>query len=402
MTPLRHPGSLWFCDDRTMVHLGPEGPQEIHHFGPDEGSSLIFSNQHNDFFECFRPSVRVGNINYAAEEGTLAVAPFGCLRGQEYAQDGLKIQTGLYIVRNCLVYTFDLRDSRNRQAAGEVNVWPQCFEAGERTWTDWQRDGQAHVRAGRDRQGLGVALAVAAGGELAMRHYREDVDFHGSGSFRFAAPVHPADGAFLVLALGSDPQETATRACEVARNAAAALEEQRTRYDAVARRSPRLVSGSPMLDRLFHLAPGYLESLKVRDSPGAIRAKTSGYWVWLWDAALPGLACPLTGHATLAGDMARFFLKFADPRKGVPFAYARNPAYEAPTPDEAGADTQAISYNVQGLVEILAHRAVVQNADDSLVVELYPKLKHHFGLLASSVAEDTGLIVGPSAFPDAA
>ena len=51
--------------------------------------------------------------------------------------------------------------------------------------------------------------------------------------------------------------------------------------------------------------------------------------------------------------MARFFLKFADPRKGVPFAYARNPAYEAPAPDEAGADAQAISYNVQGLVEIV-------------------------------------------------
>lgn len=402
MTSLPHPGSLWFCDDRTMLQLGPEGPQEIHYFGPDEDSSLILSNQHNDFLECFRPSVRVGNVNYAAEEGTLAVAPFGGLRSQEFAQDGLEVRIGLCIVRNCVLYTFDVRDSRNRQARGEMNVWPQCFDASGRTWTDWRPDGGAHVRAGSDRKGVGVAMAVAGGDGLAMRHYREEVDFHGSGSFRFSAPIHPADGAFLVLALGSDARETAARAAEVARTAPAVLAEQLSRYDAVARRSPKLASGSPMLDRFFGLAPAYLESLKVRDFPGAIRAKTAGYWVWLWDAALPGLACPPAGQGPLAADMARFFLKFADPRKGVPFAYARNPAYEAPLAAESGADAQSVSYNVQGLVEILAYRAAVQNADDSLIAELYTKLKHHFGLQASGVAGDTGLIVGPTAFPDAA
>jgi len=91
----------------------------------------------------------------------------------------------------------------------------------------------------------------------------------------------------MVLALGDHKRQTQTKARRVAHSADSVLLRQFRRYQQVSDRSPRLKSGSVMLDRFARCMPLYQESLKVVDTPGVRRAKTSSYWAWLWIRPCP-------------------------------------------------------------------------------------------------------------------
>jgi hypothetical protein len=205
-----------------------------------------------------------------------------------------------------------------------------------------------------------------------------------------------------VVAVGRDAGETARRARRVARAADGLLRAQFRRYAAAAARAPRCRSRSPLLDRFVRCAPLYEEALKVSDTPGARRAKTSTYWVWLWDAILPALVDPWVGDGAFAAATARFFARYLHPRTGAPFAFPYDlSTLRVSPPGSRRPRLPRPEFHMQGLVEILAHDTAALSADASLLPELYPALRPHFESMAATTVGSTGLLRGRCAFPDA-
>jgi hypothetical protein len=403
--------SLWCCDNRLVMQLGQEGVRRIDYYGPRSpgtGGLTILSDHGNEFLECVRPNLCIGHERYAAEEGRLVAAPFGVCRRQRHAADRVEVRSGLWMAEDCLILAYDVLAPGHGAALGEAVLWPQCFStAGGRVWATWRRRGAVWVRAGTAHPAglppVRVCLAVAGSRGLALREYREKIDFHGSGKFRFATRIPRGRTGYLVLAFGDDPAEAAARAQRVAHSADRVILRQFARYAAAAQAAPRLTSVSPMLDRFVRLAPLYEEALKVPDMPGAHRAKTSSYWMWLWDAALPGMVDPYWSDGRHAARMARCFIRYATPDGLVPFAFPIRveTARRAPPRRARGERMAPGAFNVQGLLEMLVHDAAALTGDDRIVRDTYGFLRDHFRRAEPTIMRGTGLIRGPSAFPDA-
>jgi hypothetical protein len=403
--------SLWCCDNRLAMQVGHEGVRRIDYFGPrnpEPGGLEILSDQGQEFLECVRPNVCVGHERYAAEEGRLVAAPFGYYRQQRRAADRVELRTGVWMADDCLILAYDVLSPVDDPALGEVVLWPHCFSAaGGRVWAAWQRRGAVWVRAGSaPRAGkppVQVCVAVAGSQGLTLREYREKADFHGSGKYRFATRIPLGRTGYLVLAVGHDPAEAAARARRVARSADRVVLRQFARFGSVAAVAPRLRSASPMLDRFVQFAPLYEEAMKVPDMPGAHRAKTAAYWMWLWDAGLPGMVDPYWSDGGHAARMARRFIQYATPNGLIPFCFPMQ-MEEARKPAPRRARGERLvpgDFNVQGLMEMLVHDAAALAGDDRLVRDTYGFLREHFRRAEPTLLADTGLIRGPGAFPDA-
>jgi hypothetical protein len=403
--------SLWCCDNRLVMQLGSEGIRRVNYFSPHSPDAMgltVLSDQGVDFLECLRPNVCIGQDRYAAEEGRLVAAPFGFYRQQRHTDDRVEVRTGVWMAEDCLILSYDVLSPRHGTALGEAVLWPSCFnDMGGRVWTAWQRRGGTWVRSGTARRAgeppVRVCVAVAGSHGLTLREYREKIDLHGSGKYRFATRIPDSRSGYLVLAFGEDPSEAAARARRVARSVDRTVGRQFVRYGAAAKAAPRLSSASPMLDRFVALAPLYEEALKVTDMPGTHRAKTSAYWMWLWDAALPGMVDPYWSGGGHAARMARCLIRYAGPNGLVPFGLPIQvtEARKMPLPRARGDRMAPGAFNVQGLLEMLVHDASALTGDLHIVRDTYGFLRNHFRRAEPTLMAETGLIRGPSAFPDA-
>ena len=395
--------SVWICDNRVSLQVGREGQLQLTYTGRADNTSGILSNHNNDFFECLRPSIRVGDLNYVAEEGRLVVGPFGLFREQRFPREKFGVRTGIWMAEDCCIFAFDLFSKARTEAWGEVVIWPQCFELHNgRTWDGWEAQRNVISRVGRERRGNGkmvqTCLAVSGGRGIEMREYREPHDIHCSGKFRFATALAPRRTAFLVVAIGNDPQEAKSRAVRVARKAEAVLARQFERYQRLADKLPELECRSAMLKRFMHIAPLYHEALKKPDTPGVSGCKTVGNWMWLWDAALPDMIRPYFGDAAHSAEAARLHGRFLHPRLGLPVAY---PVSMITYDDAPPRDQGDYRYEVQCLWQILVHDVAALTGDRTLIRELYDKMRSHFVTMLGSTAGDSGLLKGVCLFPDA-
>jgi len=421
--------NLWLCDSRTVLQVGPQGPQRLDYWGEQDNTVAVVSNENNLFMECLRPSVAVDGLNYAAEAGRQTAGLFGMYRQQAYAAVGFTIRTGIWLAEEAVIFSFDRLGDETRPAQCQLVIWPQCFKGpGQvgRQWEDWTFTPHVATRLGlercenlaagtsaqeaallgvdslKDRPAVPTCLAIAASAPLSMRTYREPLDTHCSGKFRFWADMSAGQTAFMVVAVGADEAETAERAQRLATRAPAVIAAQFARYQTFTDRLPVLQSPSPMLNRFMRFGPLSEEAVKLPTLTGCMRAKTSFYWMWLWDSALPGLIAPLYGDGKFAGELAEFFFKYAHPRKGVPFGYGRS-FEQAVTeqPCDLSQPPQPRAWALQGLLEILVHDTAALNNDPDYARRMYPKVREHFKLMSISTAGDTGLLFGPSGFPDA-
>ena len=115
----------------------------------------------------------------------------------------------------------------------------------------------------------------------------------------------------LILAIGLGPTAAEARRLSerLSRNPTLARRGQVQRYAKIAGATPRLEFGRhTALRRFFRLQPHYLESMRLRDEPGAYRANNDYYWVWGWDMTRPAFGL-LTGNRH---EFVRALLHFID------------------------------------------------------------------------------------------
>lgn len=167
------------------------------------------------------------------------------------------------------------------------------------------------------------------------------------------------------------------------------IQEQFIRYKKTAEDSPVLESPYAGLNNFISLAPMYHESLKIKDFPGALRAKTSNYWVWGWDGMTSNEATAFWGDVDHIRNMLKFYEVTADSGKGIGHAYDY---------DMKPASISALP--AQGMYISLLQLYYANTGDIHELRERYPFAKKIFNLIAKTEVAKTGFCEGSSLFPD--
>lgn len=314
------------CDGRTSLRLSQElgGCDCLVHYAPD--SWFHFSR----VLSGSAPAAMRWTLDGTPHRfGWTQVWPFGYENREEHPRGERRsrctvVQGGIvwelagvrraarFSIPRSFFTTLDQRDDAGRPV--EVTRWTFAESARGplHTWTavrqeEWLlRDsstyaGIAGAKIASEPHTSELHLCLAAGTSFTVTATAE----------AFAFRLRPARGgtAVLALGLGSSAAEAAAMARRLAAQPAAAHAAQLRRYAAIAADTPALDFGRhTALRRLFRLTPLYLDSMRLRDEPGAYRANNDYYWVWGWDMTRPAFGL-LTGNRH---DFVRRLLDFID------------------------------------------------------------------------------------------
>ncbi|MFZ2653608.1 MAG: hypothetical protein WAX69_01710 [Victivallales bacterium] len=84
---------------------------------------------------------------------------------------------------------------------------------------------------------------------------------------------------------------------------------------------PSINVGDKLVESLFAMCGSAIDSMKVKDMPGGMRAADSGYWVWGWDSMVHSDAILLWGDRQFVQDMLKFYRDTASPTHGIAHAF---------------------------------------------------------------------------------
>ena len=100
-------------------------------------------------------------------------------------------------------------------------------------------------------------------------------------------------------------------------------QETRRAYFQRLQSNPILETGNPAFESLLANTGPTLESLMIRDIPGALRANSMFYWVWGWDSLISSEVYLLNGRADFVREMLRMFRETAHPDEGYAHMFTR-------------------------------------------------------------------------------
>ena len=152
---------------------------------------------------------------------------------------------------------------------------------------------------------------------------------------------------------------------------------------------PQVEVKDPIVQSLLAMAGPVVDSLKVQDLPGAIRAADSGYWVWGWDSMVHSDAMLFAQDSAAVCDMLRYYRDLAHPKLGIPHAITLE-----------GKPLLAMAYPAQCLYAILLYNAYLFTGDRALLAEFYPFAAALVRKAAEQEVGTTGLMRGVSLYPD--
>ncbi len=171
---------------------------------------------------------------------------------------------------------------------------------------------------------------------------------------------------------------------------------QKTRMTTVTKRIPRLSGAMDSLPLFCDLVPYYLEFLKTREYPGAVKAKNVNYWIWGWDCLTYSIAYGQMGDTAFYRDMLGFFEEYAA-NEGVLHYYSypmNKESYKKPHANPIHSSVTSTLY------PILLYNAVTAGAGDGVLREFYPVAKRYMEYVFGKVNEETGFYVERSLYPD--
>ena len=373
----------WFADNRLAFSLDGEGVADIDYHGPSNG-------HYKAFLKCFwgglRLYLRTGRQNVRLRFANCELWPFG-ITGEVSALGG-KHTLQLFAADDTLFI---------RLLAGDMlpvgtELWAEFYDnwrmspymedirytpRGERRWQDWVFNGNLLETGYEEQNG---ETAVCFGTNFPLRLLQTPVNV----KYSLCSPVLSPGGVYEInIAFGPD-RETAHRRASA--DGIEAYASQTARYEEVAIRAPRLISGYPGLDDFMALAPLFHESMKTTDLPGGLRARTTFYWIWGWDSFSSADAIGYWGDWAFLEEMLDFHRKYAHPEKGIAHAYTRDmrvASIEAPP--------------AQGMYITLLHVYTQHGGDPS---PYYPFALRLFDMILETEIGDSGLCRGSSLFPD--
>ncbi len=197
------------------------------------------------------------------------------------------------------------------------------------------------------------------------------------------------DDAAMAVCFHSENAGLVARMDELSRGASAECSRLVESYASRVAMAPRIEAAPPVFRSCLENIPPLLDSLKVQDLPGAMRAAAHGYWVWSWDNLVYPEAHLFAGDASFVRDLLRFVIRHADPALGIPHQF--NTQF---TPQ------MAMAFPVQCLFITTLYAYYCHTEDTELLHEAMPLAAWIISKCRECLAGDTGLVEGTSLYPD--
>ncbi|MCY3018249.1 MAG: hypothetical protein NTW87_04350 [Planctomycetota bacterium] len=254
-----------------------------------------------------------------------------------------------------------------------------------RTWTDWRADKAGAWTAAITDAGDGKEsrtwCGVVADWPLSLRVFHSEKRFFETDTFTRGAVT-------IAVLFGHGRQEFRKRAQSLRRGASGEAQRAVKLWGARLAAVPSVRGLPPAVASFHRQQPLILDSLMVRDAPGAMRASVGHYWVWGWDTIVYGDSYRFGGRADFVRDALNLYKRTADPRDGIAHAFG---------PDFSVSCSQALA--AQGLYGVWLYNYAAHTGDMRTVRRHYAFART---LFARTLQRDRrkGLCVGTALFPD--
>jgi hypothetical protein len=396
----------WFADNRLAFQFEEGGIAQVDYYNPVPGHHLstLFLKQ---LWDGFRYYLEQDNKTYKPAYTHSEIWPFGI--ESEWNFQGMILKHRVMAVDESIVIQLELPASvptglrfkmeffeNFALTRGSVDDLRYSNGGTTRKWDAWKFSATSNgleggltsypeQTPGRPKQEP-FQTRCLIGADFPLEHSVKPINF----KHILKSPLLLAGKTYnFVISFGQATETVHEKNKRTVRSLEQIIQQQFERYKKVAENSPVLKSGYADLNNFISLAPMYHESLKIMDHPGAMRAKTSNYWVWGWDGMTSNYATAYWGDLDHIKSMLKFYEATADNREGIAHAYA----YDM-TP------TSFSALPAQGMYITLLQLYYANTDDIQYVKERYPFAKNVFNRIAKNEVAGTGFCKGTSLFPD--
>lgn len=386
----------WFADSRLAFSMEESGIQQVD-FWHERGTTVFLHN----LWEGFRYYLVKNNLNYKAEYTNSRIWPFGI--ESEWTFDGVVFKHKVLAVNEAMVFQiqtpeklpdnyrfkFDFKSAFGLSYADAQDI--RFPTQPGRKWKPWVFKKEENIfEGGYYEEGItetdGYTLCTTIGATFPME-YQSDANKH---ILKLLSPVlKPSTSYSFVVTFGPGASEAIIANNEMTASLDEKISRQYNRYEHIRETMPVLVSPYTELNSYFSLHPMYHEALKITDYPGAIRAKTSNYWVFGWDGFTNNNSTAYWGDTEHIKNMLEFYRKTAHPRFGV----LHGVNYDM----QSGVPASGPS---QGMYLTMLEMYYNMTNDLEELKDKYEFAKKIFKIIADTEVGETGLGKGLSLYPD--
>lgn len=405
----------WFADGRLTFSYDRYGVECIEYFIPTakDGNRIMFKR---NIFDCFRPSVQIGERRYTPDYRDLYLRPYGL--ACTFEADGALFALEVSAVDGNILFTlsggkacdFRLTFFETTQFIPAYNGDLDSRDYGlKREWQPWkEKDGCLYGGMTEKEKEDKVALS-SQGDSAVFESLMQKVEnvSHGlsigiaaSGKARLSrTPVncrhellcaHDAENKTrFAVVFASEKENIEEKTTRFIANVAERDAAQKARYRSAANHLPKVKTPIKAIDDFCAIAPLFHESTKA-DRNGIIRAKTSRYWSWGWDSMVTNdVTVGCWQDVDSVRGMLDYFEETSDPQKGWAHWFR---------PDNSV--RQYATPAAQGIYISLLYDYVSIANDTDALKKHYPFARKIFDKLLEIEKSGTGLFISPSLVPD--
>lgn len=405
----------WFADGRLAFSYDKIGVDQIEYFIPTakDGNRIIFKR---NIFDCFRPSIQIGDRRYTPDYANLYIMPYGleC----DFTAENETYKLGVYAVESNIVFSlsggkpcdFRLTLFETTQFIPAYNGDLDSRDYGlKREWKSWNFAENA-VYGGMSETEKEDKIALSSQHDSAVfsslmqkaENVSHGLNFGVTASGKMLADktkinarlecLLPHSGektSYFAVVFAANDKDIKIETEKFINRVEDSVEKQKARYKSVCDKLPQIKTGIRAIDDFCKIAPLFHESTKA-DKNGIIRAKTSRYWSWGWDSMVSNdttIACWQDGE--LIRGMLDYFEQTADEEKGWAHWFR---------PDNS--IRQYATPAAQGIYISLLFDYYNTTGDKVEVEKHYAFAKKIFYKLLKIEKDGTGLFISPSLVPD--
>jgi len=386
----------WFADSRLAFSLEENGIQQVDFW--HEGSATVFLR---NLWEGFRYYLVKDNLNYKPEYTNSRIWPFGI--ESECTFDGAIFKHRVLAVNEALIiqlvtpeklpdnyrFKFDFKSAFGLSYSDARDI--RFPTQPGRQWKPWVfREDINIFEGGYTEEGRtdpdGYTLCTAIGATFPME-FQADSNKH---ILKLLSPVlKPSETYSFIITFGAGEKEAVTANNEMTTKLEERITHQFERYEHIRKTIPVLISPYKELNNYFSLHPMYHESLKIPDFPGAIRAKTTNYWVWGWDGMTNSNSTAYWGDTEHIKNMLSFYKKTAHPQLGI---------MHAVSVDMLSGSPATIPSQCMYITMLQMYYDMTDDMEE--LKDKYEFAKKIFNMAAATEVGETGLCKGLSLYPD--
>ncbi len=373
----------WFSEERVAFEVNKKGITQIDYWNKTtNGSYIVFLA---DFWGGIKFFLQDGDLSYAPDFAACEMLPCGFTA--KWIHKGITITFSQYTVNDSVVTTVCAdRQTKLRLRVQFYNNF--CFSPGgsdvryggeERNWLGWEKTEEYFKNSFAEKKGethvcMGASFPLEISVSMQHKRYTIESEYLGAKEQR------------LAISFDYTGKRAETRCKNTLENYLDLKSEMTGRYRKIAENAPVFNSPYPYLDKFMAMAPLFAESLRVKEYPGAVRSKTTYYWVWGWDGITSNYSTIYGGNLSLIKDQLDLYMIYSDEKQGIVHAYSR---------DMSIGSVSAIP--AQGMYIALLHAYFANGGDIRPYYEFSKKI---FGLICSKETAPYGFCEGTSLFPD--